>query len=144
MGYTTIQAARLAGCAPEQLDAWRTVEVVVPRAADGRYTTNDLVALRLTAALLDAGAGMRAVRAAVEVLPTGADVVAGTRLVVGADRAVACTDDAAFADALAVEPVVLVVAVGPFVDAVRREERAFAADRRAFVDDLRDPEPPAA
>jgi len=143
VGYTTVQAARLTGCAPEQLEAWRSVEVVVPRGADGRYGTDDLVALRVTAALLDAGAGMRAVRAAVEALPAGLHAAAATRLVVASDRAVVCADEAELAAASAADPVVLVVALGPFVDAVRREELAFDADRRAFVDDLREAAPPA-
>lgn len=139
MGYTAIQAARLSGCSPAQLDAWRRVGLLVPDDADpsGPYTFRDLVALRMVASLLDAGLPMNRIRRAVaELLRTGDDIT-GLRLVTDGDSVWACRDDGQILDALAHGQLALFVAVDRFADQVESEVRAFDADRDAFVAGLR-------
>ena len=139
MGYTAIQAARLSGCSPAQLDVWRRIGLVVPDDADrsGPYSFRDLVALRMVASLLDAGLPMARIRRAVtELLSTGDDIT-GLRLVTDGDAVWACHDDGQILDALRHGQLALFVAVDRFADEVEHEVRAFDADRDAFVAGLR-------
>ena len=138
MGYTAIQAARLSGCTPAQLDTWRQIGLVVPDPTDpvAPYSFRDLVALRMVASLLDAGLSMARIRRAVaEVLRTG-EQLSGLRLVTDGDSVWVCHDDGQILDALHHGQLALFVAVDRFADEVEHEVRAFDADRRAFVADL--------
>ncbi|HTD49885.1 MAG TPA: helix-turn-helix domain-containing protein, partial [Acidimicrobiia bacterium] len=65
MGYTTAQAARLAGCTVSQLRYWARSGLVSPTADGGGYAFRDLVALRVVRSLLDAGLSSTRVHAAV-------------------------------------------------------------------------------
>jgi DNA-binding transcriptional MerR regulator len=139
VGYTAIQAARLSGCSPAQLDAWRRIGLLVPDDADpsGPYAFRDLVALRMVASLLDAGLPMTRIRRAVtELLSTGDDIT-GLRLVTDGDSVWACRDDGQILEALRHGQLSLFVAVDRFADEVEHEVRAFDADRDAFVAELR-------
>jgi DNA-binding transcriptional MerR regulator len=139
MGYTSIQAARLSGCTPSQLETWRQIGLVVPDSTEPAtpYSFRDLVALRMVASLLDAGLAMTRIRRAVaEVLRRGDDL-AGLRLVTDGESVWACYDDGQILDALRHGQLALFVAVDQLVDAVDQEVRQFDADRRAFVADLR-------
>ncbi|MFI5053274.1 MAG: MerR family transcriptional regulator [Acidimicrobiia bacterium] len=140
MGYTSIQASRLSGCTPAQLDAWRHIGLVVPDTEDpaAPYSFRDLVALRMVASLLDAGLGMARIRRAVtEVLRTG-DELAGLRLVTDGESVWVCHDDGQILDALRHGQLALFVAVDRFAEEVEHEVRAFDSDRRAFVAELRE------
>jgi DNA-binding transcriptional MerR regulator len=140
VGYTAVQAARLAGCTTAQLDAWRRIGLLVPAetgTGEGPYSFRDLVALRMVVSLLDAGLPMRRIqRAVAELLRTGDDIT-GLRLVTDGDTVWACRDDGQILDALRHGQLALFVAVDRLADAVEAEVRDFDADRRAFVAELR-------
>jgi DNA-binding transcriptional MerR regulator len=140
VGYTSIQAARLSGCSPAQLDAWRRIGLLVPNDAEptGPYSFRDLVALRMVASLLDAGLPMSRIRRAVAELVRTGDDIAGLRLVTDGESVWACRDDGQILDALRHGQLALFVAVDRFADEVVHEVRAFDDDRRAFVADLQD------
>jgi DNA-binding transcriptional MerR regulator len=142
VGYSPIQAARLAGCTTAQLDAWRRAGVVIPEAegAADPYSFRDLVALRMVASLLDAGLPMTRIRRAVAEVTKAGDDLAGLRLVTDGDSVFACRDDGQILDALRRGQLALFVAVDRFADDVEAEVRAFDSDRRAFVEELREQE----
>jgi DNA-binding transcriptional MerR regulator len=139
MGYTAIQAARLSGCSPAQLDAWRRIGLLVPDADDpaGPYTFRDLVALRMVASLLDAGLPMSRIRRAVAELVRIGDDFTGLRLITDGDTVWACRDDGQILEALRHGQLALFVSVDRFADEVEHEVRDFDADRDAFVAELR-------
>lgn len=135
MGYTTIQAARLAGCTPAQVETWRRIGLLEP--ADD-YSFRDLVALRMCASLLDAGLPMPRIRRAVAELLRHGDDITGLRLVTDGETVWACRDDGQILDALRHGQLALFVAVDRLADDVSAQVHAFDADRRAFVDELQD------
>jgi DNA-binding transcriptional MerR regulator len=135
VAYSALQAARLARCSPSQLAYWERLGLIVP--VDGTYTFRDLVALRVVASLLDAGLSLSRVRAAVGYLVGSGDDVAGVRLVTDGERVWACRDDGQLLDALRRGQMALHVAVDAFVDEMDAEVRAFDAERREFVQQLR-------
>jgi DNA-binding transcriptional MerR regulator len=141
VGYTAIQASRLSGCTPAQLDTWRQIGVVVPDDADATapYSFRDLVALRMVASLLDAGLGMARIRRAVTELVRTGDELSGLRLVTDGESVWACRDDGQILDALGRGQLALFVAVDRFAADVADEVRAFDAERRAFVAGLCEP-----
>ena len=137
MGYTAIQAARLAGCSSAQLDAWRRIGLLVP--ADdpaGPYSFRDLVALRMVASLLDAGLPMSRIKRTVAELVRSGDDIAGLQLVTDGDAVWACRDDGQILEALRHGQLALFVSVDRFADEVDAEVRDFDADRSAFVAEL--------
>jgi DNA-binding transcriptional MerR regulator len=142
VGYSAIQAARLAGCTTAQLDVWRRAGVVVPESEGGAdpYSFRDLVALRMVASLLEAGLPMARIRRAVAEVTRAGDDLAGLRLVTDGDSVFACRDDGQILDALRRGQLALFVAVDRFADDVEAEVRAFDSDRRAFVEELREQE----
>lgn len=139
-GFAAAPAARLGGCSRSQLGHWRRSGVVVPSEADGTYSFRDLVALRVVVSLLDAGLPMVRVRAALTVLrreagdatasPTD---LAGLRLVTDGVSVFACYDDGQILDALRNGQLALFVPVDRFVDSLRSDVDAFAAERDAFL-----------
>jgi DNA-binding transcriptional MerR regulator len=140
VGYTSIQAARLSGCTPAQLETWRRIGLLVPDADDpsAPYSFRDLVALRMVVSLLDAGLPMPRIRRAVTELLRNGDDIAGLRLVTDGETVWACHDDGQILDALRHGQLALFVAVDRFADEVETEVRAFDDDRQAFVDELRE------
>ncbi len=140
MGYTAIQAARLSRCTPAQLAAWRRAGLVEPESDDAvaPYTFRNLVALRMITSLLDAGLPMPRIKRAVGELLRIGDDFTGLRLVTDGDSVWACHDDGQILDALAHGQLALFVAVDRLAEAVETDVRAFDADRRAFVDELRE------
>jgi DNA-binding transcriptional MerR regulator len=137
-GYTAVQAARLSGCTPAQLDAWRRIGLVVPAAADtSPYSFRDLVALRMVASLLDEGVAMARIRRAVgELLRAGEDIAA-LLLVSEGDSVLACRDDGQILDVLRNGQLVLFVSVDRMAHEVEAEVRRFDAERTEFVAGLR-------
>jgi DNA-binding transcriptional MerR regulator len=137
-GYTAVQAARLSGCTPAQLDAWRRIGLVVPGAADtSPYSFRDLVALRMVASLLDEGVAMARIRRAVgELLRAGEDIAA-LLLVSEGDSVLACRDDGQILDVLRNGQLVLFVSVDRMAHEVEAEVRRFDAERTEFVAGLR-------
>jgi DNA-binding transcriptional MerR regulator len=133
VGYTTIQAARLAGCTPAQVETWRRIGLLEP--ADD-YSFRDLVALRMVVSLLDAGLPMPRIRRAVAELLRHGDAITGLRLVTDGETVWACRDDGQILDALRHGQLALFVAVDRLADDVSAQVHAFDADRRAFVDEL--------
>ena len=135
--FTAAQAARLTGCTPARLDAWRRIGLVQPGDTGG-YGFRDLVALRMVASLLEDGVAMGRIRRAVgELLAAGEDV-SSLSLVSEGETVLACRDDGQVLDALRHGQLVLFVSVARLADEVEADVRAFDAERRAFVDGLRD------
>jgi DNA-binding transcriptional MerR regulator len=142
VGYTGIQAARLSGCTTAALEAWRRAEVVVPggEQADpsAPYTFRDLVALRMVTSLLDAGLPMRRVRRAVQELVRSGHDLSELSLVSDSESVWACHDDGEILEALRHGQLALFVSVDRFATEVDADVRAFDAERRAFVESLRE------
>jgi DNA-binding transcriptional MerR regulator len=141
--YTAPQAARLTRCSRSQLAYWERIGLVMPTAGGaGRpeYSFRDLVALRVVASLLDAGLPLARIRRALGFLVESGEDVAGLRLVTDGDSVWACRDDGQILDALRHGQLALFVAVDRFADEIASEVRTFDAERRDFVDGLRDVE----
>ncbi|MEX1008217.1 MAG: MerR family transcriptional regulator [Acidimicrobiia bacterium] len=137
-GFTAIQAARLTGCAPAQLEAWRRIGLVVPAVGEAApYSFRDLVALRMVTSLLDEGVAMRRIRRAVSELVRAGEDIAALSLVSEGDTVLACRDDGQVLDALRRGQLVLFVSVDRMAHAVETEVRAFDAERNEFVAGLR-------
>jgi DNA-binding transcriptional MerR regulator len=137
-GYTAVQAARLTGCAPARLDAWRRIGLVVPASDEtAPYSFRDLVALRMVVSLLDEGVAMRRIRRAVSELVRAGEDIAALSLVSEGDTVLACRDDGQVLDALRRGQLVLFVSVDRLAHAVEAEVRAFDAERNEFVAGLR-------
>ena len=133
--FTAAQAARLTGCTPARLEAWRRIGLVRPT-NDG-YGFRDLVALRMVSSLLEDGVAMGRIRRAVgELLAAGEDI-SSLSLVSEGDTVLACRDDGQVLDALRRGQLVLFVSVARLAGEVEAEVRAFDAERRAFVAGLR-------
>jgi DNA-binding transcriptional MerR regulator len=137
--YTVAQAARLGGCTPSQLDAWRRVGLVSPEPRGGTYSFRDLVALRMVTALLDEGVPTRRIRRAVERLLAAGDDLSSLVLVSDGDAVLACRDDGQVLDALRDGQLALFVSVGRFARDVDADVRVFAAERASFVDAISAP-----
>ena len=137
-GYTAVQAARLTGCAPARLDAWRRIGLVVPSSDEAApYSFRDLVALRMVVSLLDEGVAMRRIRRAVNELVRAGEDIAALSLVSEGDTVLACRDDGQVLDALRRGQLVLFVSVDRLAHHVEAEVRAFDAERNDFVAGLR-------
>jgi DNA-binding transcriptional MerR regulator len=137
-GYTAIQAARLAGCAPAQLETWRRIGLVVPPPGEAApYSFRDLVALRMVVSLLEEGVAMRRIRAAVRELLRAGEDIAALSLVSEGDTVLACRDDGQVLDALRRGQLVLFVSVDRLANDVESEVSAFDAERNQFVAGLR-------
>jgi DNA-binding transcriptional MerR regulator len=141
MGFTALQAARLTGCTPAQLDYWAQHGVVLPGepdpAAAPTYSFRDLVALRMVRALLDAGVPLVRTRRAVAELVASGDDLAGLRLITDGTRVWSCRDDGEILEALRHGQLALFVAVDRMAADVEAEVSQFAADRQSFVAELR-------
>jgi DNA-binding transcriptional MerR regulator len=138
--YTAIQAARLSGCTPAQLDAWSRVGLVVPEPrADGAatYSFRELVALRMVASLIESGVAMSRIRRAVRELVAAGEDVASLSLVSDGDTVLACRDDGQVLDALRHGQLALFVSVERLAHEVEADVRTFDDERRAFVAGLR-------
>ncbi len=138
MGYSALQATRLAGCSTAQLEYWQRIGLVAPGPDGGAepYSFRDLVVLRTVRSLLDAGLSMPRVRRAVEVLLEAGDDLAELRVVTDGDSVWACHDDGQVLDALRNGQLALFVAVDRVVAGVEADVRAFARDRASFVQGL--------
>lgn len=72
LGYTNKQAAAIAGVTQRQLVYWRTTALVVPTrhttGGHARYGFTDLIALRTTKQLLDAGIPLQRIRRSIVAL----------------------------------------------------------------------------
>jgi DNA-binding transcriptional MerR regulator len=141
VGFTALQAARLTGCTPAQLDYWAGHGVVVPGA--DTYGFRDLVALRMVHALLDAGVPLARTRRAVQELIAAGEDLAGLRLVTDGAQVWACRDDGQILDALRHGQLALFVAVDRIAADVEADVREFAAERQSFVAGLRASDHPA-
>jgi DNA-binding transcriptional MerR regulator len=129
------QAARVTNCSRSQLDAWDRADLIRPAPGpDGpRYGFRDLIAVRVVAALLDAGLSLARVRRAVHHLTESGDELAGLRLLTDGDRVWACRDDGEILDALRGGQLVLFVDVQHFVGDVQARVLAFDTERREFL-----------
>src|SRR5262249_14109216 len=97
--FTAAQAARLTGCTPARLEAWRRIGLVGPATNDG-YGFRDLVALRMVASLLEDGVAMGRIRRAVTELLAAGEDISSLSLVSEGDTVLACRDDGQVLDAL--------------------------------------------
>jgi DNA-binding transcriptional MerR regulator len=138
VGFTVAQAARLTGNTAAQLRSWERLGLVVP-ATDGpeRYSFRDLVALRVVASLLEAGLSLARIRRALRYLVESGEDVASLSIVTDGESVWACRDDGQVLDALRHGQLAFFVAVGRVAADVEVEVGAFAAERQAFVDELR-------
>jgi DNA-binding transcriptional MerR regulator len=134
MRFTAPQAVRLTGATRAQLDAWVRAGLVAP---GPEYEFGDLVALRLVAALLDAGLSPTRIRAAVRHIAQTNEALDQARLVTDGDTVRECQTDSEILDALGRSALAVVVTVGPFAAATRAAIAAFDAERRGFVEALR-------
>jgi DNA-binding transcriptional MerR regulator len=153
VGFTALQAARLTGCTPAQLEYWAAHGVVVPDSAEKEsaggagaeregsgaalYDFRDLVALRMVRALLDAGVPLVRTRRAVSALIDGGDDLSGLRLITDGNQVWACRDDGQILDALRQGQLALFVAVDRIAADVEADVREFTAERQSFVAGLR-------
>jgi DNA-binding transcriptional MerR regulator len=135
VGFTALQAARITGSSPAQLEYWERTGLVAPQ--DREYSFRDLVALRVVRSLLDAGLPLVRIRRAVAELVRAGEDLAGLRMVTDGDRVWACRDDGQILDALRHGQLALFVAVDRMAADVEAEVRAFSRERQSFVDDLR-------
>lgn len=145
MGFTVAQAARLTGNTAAQLRSWERLGLVVPGTEGSelraeRYSFRDLVALRVVASLLEAGLSLARIRRALRYLIESGEDVAALSLVTDGESVWACRDDGQVLDALRHGQLALFVAVGRVAAEVEAEVGAFAAERQAFVDELRAPQ----
>jgi DNA-binding transcriptional MerR regulator len=133
---TAPQAARVTDCSRSQLDSWDRAGLIRPAPGpDGpRYGFRDLIAVRVVAALLDAGLSLARVRRAVHHLTASGEDLAGLRLLTDGDRVWACRSDGEILDALRGGQLVLFVDVDHFVGDVRAHVLAFDAERREFLE----------
>lgn len=137
--FTVQQAVRLTGCSRSQLRHWAGTGLVEPTEAHRvRYSFRDLVALRVVASLLDAGLSLARVRRALRYLVEAGDEVAGLRLVTDGETVWACRDDGQILDALRHGQLALFVSVDLVASQVHDDVRVFDAERREFVEGLRD------
>jgi DNA-binding transcriptional MerR regulator len=142
VGYTALQAARLAGCTHAQLDYWERCGLVVHRPGEGGpYAFGDLVALRMVRSLLDAGLPLARIRRAVSELLQAGEDIAGLRMVTDGEHVWACRDDGQILDALRHGQLALFVAVDRIAAEVEADVRAFSRDRQSFVERLRNDHP---
>jgi len=136
VGFTAAQAARLAGCTTSQLRHWsRSGIVATPESADG-YSFRELVTLRVIASLVDAGLPLARIRVALRAIAEAGDDLAGLRVVTDGNRVWACREDGEILDALRGGQLALFVAVDRFVADLDADVQSFAAERRAFVEQL--------
>ncbi len=135
MELTAPQAARVTNCSRSQLDAWNRAGLIRPAAgADGpRYGFRDLLAIRVVAALLDAGLSLARVRRAVQHLVESGEELSGLRLLTDGERVWACRSDGEILDVLRGGQLVLFVDVDHFAVDVRARVLAFDTDRREFL-----------
>jgi len=138
--YSALQAARLSGCSPAQLDSWVRTGLLGDE-HPGSFTFRDLVTLRMVRSLLDAGVSRARVRRAVDELRRAGEDLAGLRLVTDGDRVWACRDDGQILDALRHGQLVLFVAIDRMAEDVGADVRAFDRERQSFVDRLRGDHP---
>ena len=136
MGYTSAQAARLAGCTVSQLRYWARSALVPPTAEGGGYSFRDLVALRVVRSLLDAGLSSTRVHVAVRWVRESGDDLASLRIVTDGRSVWACHDDGQILDALHSGQLALFVAVDRVAADVDADVRAFDAERADFVHHL--------
>jgi DNA-binding transcriptional MerR regulator len=142
MGFSSSQAARLAGCTTAQLESWNRAGLVVARDDDeGPYDFRDLVALRMVKSLLDAGLSLARVRRALTEVARGGDELSGLQLVTDGDRVWACRDDGQILDALKHGQLALFVSVGRLAADVEADVREFSRERQTFVEGLRGDHP---
>ena len=138
MGFTALQAARLAGCTRAQLDYWERCGLVLRRTgAEGPYAFRDLVALRMVRSLLDAGLPLVRIRRAVAELSEMGEDVVGLRLVTDGEHVWACRDDGQILEALRHGQLALFVAVDRIAADVETDVREFSRERQSFVEGLR-------
>lgn len=135
MQLTAPQAARVTNCSRSQLDAWSRAGLICPTPGpDGpRYGFRDLLAVRVVAALLDAGLSLVRVRRAVEHLVESGEEIVGLRLLTDGERVWACHSDGEILDVLRRGQLVLFVDVDHFAGDVEDRVLAFDADRREFL-----------
>ena len=138
VGFTALQAARLAGCTRAQLDYWdRSGLVVRGTGEEGAYSFRDLVALRMVRSLLDAGLPLARIRRAVAELRAMGEDVVGLRIVTDGERVWACRDDGQILDALGHGQLALFVAVDRIAADLESDVREFSRERQSFVEELR-------
>jgi len=100
------------------------------------------VALRIVASLLESGLPLARIQRALRYLVESGEDVAGLRLVTDGEAVWACRDDGQILDALRQGQLALFVAVDRMAADVEAEVRAFDAERREFVEGLREENEP--
>jgi len=133
---TAPQAARVTNCSRSQLESWDRAGLIRPMPGpDGpRYGFRDLIAVRVVAALLDAGLSLARVRRALQHLVESGEELAGLRLLTDGDRVWACHSEGEILDTLRGGQLVLFVDVDHFVGDVRAQVLEFDTERRAFLE----------
>jgi DNA-binding transcriptional MerR regulator len=130
VGFTALQAARLTDASRAQLDAWARAGLT---ARGPEYEFDDLVAVRVVVALIDAGLSLSKVRPALRHVHSAAGPV---RLATDGNTVWSCRTDEEVIAALARSPLAIVVDVSQFVAATATAISAFDAERQGFVESL--------
>jgi DNA-binding transcriptional MerR regulator len=131
VGFTALQAARLTDASRVQLETWSRAGLTAP---GPEYEFDDLVAVRVIVALLDAGLPLTLIRPALVHVRASDGAL---RLVTDGDFVRPCRTDTEVLAALARCPLALVVDIGHFVAATEAAVTAFDAEREGFVESLR-------
>ena len=125
----------MTNCSRSQLESWDRAGLIRPASGIDapRYGFRDLIAVRVIAALLDAGLSLARVRRAVRHLTESGEELSGLRLLTDGERVWACRNDGEILDVLRGGQLVLFVDVDHFVGDVRARVLAFHTERRAFL-----------
>lgn len=125
-GYRGPQACKIVGISYRQLDYWTRTGLVTPSIQPARgsgtqrlYSFNDLLQLKVVKGLIDAGASLQKVRAALDQLRSFGEDWSTTTIVADGSNVYACNSDAEVIDLLRSGQGVLGAVVA--VDKVRRQ-----------------------
>lgn len=128
-GFSTAQAARLAGLTPRQLDHWDRLGFLRPSLSSAtgygsarRYSFTDVVRLKVAARLRASGLGLSRIRRCAEALARldekGAGDLARARLVVAGSRVLWARSDQELVDLANEGQLVLVFSLGRTIEAL--------------------------
>ncbi|MFT5223115.1 MAG: DNA-binding transcriptional MerR regulator [Glaciecola sp.] len=134
-GYRGPNVCKIVGITYRQLDYWARTDLVMPSVQEAKgsgtqrlYGFDDIVQLRVVKKLLDTGVSLQRVRAAVEDLRRRGSDITGQTLVSDGVTVYAVDDQQAVIDLLQRGQSVFAIALGPVVEELRGEVRAFPSE----------------
>ncbi|MFT5223465.1 MAG: DNA-binding transcriptional MerR regulator [Glaciecola sp.] len=134
-GYRGPNVCKIVGITYRQLDYWARTDLVMPSVQEAKgsgtqrlYGFDDIVQLRVVKKLLDTGVSLQRVRTAVEDLRRRGSDITGQTLVSDGATVYAVDDQQAVIDLLRRGQSVFAIALGPVVEELRGEVRAFPSE----------------